>query len=185
MGSKFRIAMGAGSTLMALFLAVGLLPASEAIRSYTAEATGNPADKTNGPEAAVATGTPAAVLDDQEVEGVLGKSIRSSTGDNMGRIVDVIVTRSGRVRAAVIDFGGFLGVGSRKIAVDWNALRFNSGEKPSSVSLDLTKDQVRVAPEYKPGEPVVVLGAATPSPSLPTPPAGSPATRNSPAAPEK
>jgi hypothetical protein len=40
--------------------------------------------------------------------------------EDMGRIVDVIVDRSGQVRAAVIDFGGFLGVGSRKIAVDWN-----------------------------------------------------------------
>ena len=42
----------------------------------------------------------------------------------MGRIVDVLVDRSGQVRAAIIDFGGFLGVGSRKIAVDWNALHF-------------------------------------------------------------
>jgi len=39
----------------------------------------------------------------------------------MGRIVDVIVDLAGVVRAAVIDFGGFLGVGSRKIVVDWNA----------------------------------------------------------------
>ena len=29
----------------------------------------------------------------------------------MGRIVDIIVDRSGQVRAAVIDFGRFLGVG--------------------------------------------------------------------------
>ena len=41
----------------------------------------------------------------------------------MGRIVDVIVNRSGQVRAAIIDFGGFLGVGSRKVAVEWSALR--------------------------------------------------------------
>ncbi len=42
----------------------------------------------------------------------------------MGHIVDVIVDRAGAVRAAVIDFGGFLGVGSRKIVVDWSALHF-------------------------------------------------------------
>ena len=38
------------------------------------------------------------------------------------------------VRAAVIDFGGFLGVGSRKIAVDWNALSFTRRQtaRPSS-----------------------------------------------------
>jgi len=63
-------------------------------------------------------------LDRQEAQGVLGREVRSAADENMGRIIDVIVDRAGNVRAAVIDFGGFLGVGSRKIAVDWNALRF-------------------------------------------------------------
>ena len=58
------------------------------------------------------------VLGSRQAQSVLGRDVRSSAGENMGRIVDVIVDRSGRVRAAVIDFGGFLGVGSRKIAVD-------------------------------------------------------------------
>jgi len=79
----------------------------------------------------------------------------------MGRIVDVIVDRSGTVRAAVIDFGGFLGVGSRKIVVDWLALRFGAiANKSDSISLELTKDQVSAAPEYKEDAPVIVLGAA-------------------------
>lgn len=172
MVNRYRIAVGTGSTLIALILAVGLLPASEALHTRTAQATETPADQAGTTTGAVAAGTPAAVLDDQQVEGILGKSIRSSAGDNMGRIVDVIVTRAGQVRAAVIDFGGFLGVGSRKIAVDWSALRFNLGDKPSSVTLDLTKDQVRVAPEYKPGEPVVVLGANVPPPTTPSAPPG-------------
>ena len=77
----------------------------------------------------------------------------------MGRIVDIIVDRSGQVRAAVIDFGGFLGVGSRKIAVDWSILRFGSGEKSDRVVVDLTWAQVKAAPEYKDGKQVVVLGA--------------------------
>ena len=52
-----------------------------------------------------------------------GKSVRSSVGEDMGRIVDIIVSRDGRVHAAVIDFGGFLGIGTRKIAVDWYTRR--------------------------------------------------------------
>ena len=55
---------------------------------------------------------------------MLGREVRSTADENMGRIVDVIVDRAGQARAAIIDFGGFLGVGSRRIAVDWNALRF-------------------------------------------------------------
>lgn len=100
------------------------------------------------------------ILNDHEVEGILGREVVSSANENMGRIVDVIVDRSGRVRAAIIDFGGFLGVGSRKIAVDWNALHFPSPVKPDAkVTLELTRDQVKAAPEYQEGKPVVVLGA--------------------------
>ena len=50
----------------------------------------------------------------------------------MGQIIDVIVKRDGQVRAAVIDFGGFLGVGSRKIAVDWSALSFPAQQRDRS-----------------------------------------------------
>jgi hypothetical protein len=102
----------------------------------------------------------AAVLDPLTVQAVLGKEVRSVADENMGRIIDIIVERSGQVRAAVIDFGGFLGVGSRKIAVDWSILRFGSGDKSDRVVVDLTRAQVKAAPEYKEGKQVVVLGAA-------------------------
>jgi hypothetical protein len=65
------------------------------------------------------------------------------------------------VRAAVIDFGGFLGVGSRKIAVAWDALRFGQvANKSDAITLELTKDQVKSAPEYREDKPIVVLGAS-------------------------
>ena len=99
------------------------------------------------------------VIDSHEVQGVLGKEVRSSADENMGRIVDVIVDRTGQVRAAVIDFGGFLGVGSRKIAVDWDALSFpRPDDKAGRVTLEFTRDQVKAGPEYQDGKPVVVLG---------------------------
>ena len=86
------------------------------------------------------SGTPAMVLDDQEVSAILGKSVRSSVGEDMGRIVDVIVGRDGQIHAAIIDFGGFLGIGTRKIAVDWNALDFAAVGKPRAITLELTRN---------------------------------------------
>jgi hypothetical protein len=100
---------------------------------------------------------PAVVLDSSNVRGILGSAVRSATDEDMGRIVDVIVDRAGITRAAVIDFGGFLGVGSRKIAIDWNAMRFTG---LSRVTLDMTRDQVKAAPQYQAGKPIVVLGAS-------------------------
>jgi PRC-barrel domain len=101
------------------------------------------------------------ILSAREAHGVLGRDVRSAANEDMGKMVDVIVDRASTVRAAVIDFGGFLGVGSRKIVVDWNALRFGRvADKTDSVTLELTKDQVKAAPEYKEDAPVVVLGAS-------------------------
>ena len=116
-------------------------------------------------------GTPATVIDDRDAEGILGKSVSSAANDDMGRIVDVIMKRTGEVRAAVIDFGGFLGVGTRTIAVDWSALRFPTSGPMDHIILELTRDQVRLAPEYKPGEPLVVLGLGDvqPNPETPAP----------------
>jgi hypothetical protein len=101
------------------------------------------------------------VIGARDAHGILGRDVRSAANEDMGRIVDVIVDREGTVRAAVIDFGGFLGVGSRKIVVDWNALRFGGvASKSDSITLELTKEQVTAAPEYKEDTPVIVLGAA-------------------------
>ena len=101
------------------------------------------------------------IIGASEARGVLGRDVRGPAEEDMGRIVDVIVDRQGMVRAAVIDFGGFLGVGSRKIVVDWNALHFGRvANKGDSVTLELTKEQVMAAPEYKEDTPIVVLGAA-------------------------
>jgi len=72
-------------------------------------------DKPEVPQAVIRLGAPpsATVLDKGDVQGVLGKDVRSAAGEDMGRIVDVVVDSGGGPRAAVIDFGGFLGVGSR------------------------------------------------------------------------
>jgi hypothetical protein len=132
-----------------------------------------PQNPSPAPAAKEATPTPAAkeatptpppsvtIIAPREAHGVLGREVRSPTNEDMGRIVDVIVDRTGTVRAAVIDFGGFLGVGSRKIVVDWNALHFGRvADKGDSITLELSKAQVAAAPEYKEDTPIVVLGAA-------------------------
>ncbi len=133
-----------------------------AIENYpTARAQNEPSPGDVAPPPNATQEPTVTVLDRHDVQGVLGKEVRSAANENMGRIVDVIVDRSGQVKAAVIDFGGFLGVGSRKIAVAWNALRFPGNAKQGDrISLELTRDQVRAAPEFKEEKPVVVLGTS-------------------------
>src|ERR1700757_1138519 len=147
--TKTPIVMGLAA---ALFAALVVSAASE---DAPGPAAGESPDSTTTAEPPSVT-----VLNSHEVEGILGRQVLGAAEENMGRIVDVIVDHSGRVRAAVIDFGGFLGVGSRKIAIDWSALHFPPPGQPNAkISLDLTRDQVKAAPEYQEGKPIVVLGA--------------------------
>jgi hypothetical protein len=154
-------------SLAATMLLTALIALSATIRS-TAESGPGPSPK-NETSPDNESGKPTVtVLDYGEVQGILGREVRSADDENMGRIVDIIVDRTGHVRAAVVDFGGFLGVGSRKIAIAWNTLRFPAnGNKLERVTLEWTRDQVRKAPEYKDDKPVGVLEAASNPESLP------------------
>jgi hypothetical protein len=81
---------------------------------------------------------------------ILGKKVLGPNDkDVVGQIVDILVDKNGKPAAAVIDVGGFLGVGSRKIAVDWQSLRFRPNDHEAPVSLLLDREQVQSAPEYK------------------------------------
>ena len=90
-------------------------------------------------------------------ESVLGKELLVA-GRNAGRIIDVLTDPSGHVSAAVIDYGGFLGLGSRKIAVAWSDLHFAPGSN-GVVSTDISAERLKAAPEVKPGQPVVVISS--------------------------
>jgi hypothetical protein len=146
--------------LFVAFIAVvvAALTAANAADNSDPASTGKATPQQNAKEPAPPPSV--TVIGARDAHGILGRDVRSAANEDMGRIVDAIVDREGTVRAAVIDFGGFLGVGSRKIVVDWNALRFASvSRKSDSITLDLTKEQVSAAPEYKEDAPLIVLGA--------------------------
>jgi hypothetical protein len=101
------------------------------------------------------------------VMSILGKKVQGAKGEDLGRVVDVLADASGRVRVAIIDFGGFLGVGTRRIAVDWPLLRFGPGSGDQPLILDLSREKLQSAPEYK--------DSSRPRVLMPTPAAAPPA----------
>lgn len=139
--------------------------------AFAQPATDAPAAAAPGAgKAGAATETPAVVVDGTAAETLLGKPVQSTKGEDLGRVVDVIVDRSGAVQAAIIDFGGFLGVGTRKIAVDWHVLHFPPDGGMEKLIADLPRDLLRKAPAFKVGEPVVIMGRANAAPAPASPP---------------
>jgi hypothetical protein len=141
---------------LALAIAVGALLAGRAAAQDQAPAAAPPA---TAPAPAPAPPN-LETLPASDAAGILGKSVWGANGEDMGLVVDVIVDQAGVPKAAVIDFGGFLGVGSRKIAVDWNLLEFRPGDTKKPMSLNLDPAALKAAPEYKPGtQPIAIVGA--------------------------
>jgi hypothetical protein len=105
-----------------------------------------------------------------DARSILGKKVSGAAGEDMGLVVDVLFDANKEPRAAVIDFGGFLGVGTRKLAVDWHLLQFYAPDSKTPLKLELSRADVQSAPEYKAGDktisviagPGLVAPAATP-----------------------
>ena len=103
-----------------------------------------------------------------DATGVLSRMVRDGDGKEIGRIVDVLVDPAGQPRAIVVDVGGFMGLGARRVAVSWPSVHVPPpGAADARVSIDLTDAQVRAAPDYTDrSKPAVVVGP----PPLPAPP---------------
>jgi len=84
------------------------------------------------------------VISSEKVEGT---SVYNATGDKLGSIDDLMIDkRSGHVRYAVLEFGGFLGVGTDRYPIPWNVLRYSNERGGYIVPLD--KAALEKAPKY-------------------------------------
>lgn len=111
----------------------------------------------------------------QPMVAILGEPVVGPDGKAIGRLIDVMVDASGAPAAAAIDFGGFIGIGSRKIVVPWSALHFAPQASNCAITLEMTPAQIKAAPDYKPTSNPLPAAPPTPAPApAPTPPAQSP-----------
>ncbi len=114
---------------------------------------------------------PAPELTKTDATGVLSRMVRDADGKDIGRIVDVVVDPAAQPRAIVVDIGGFMGVGARRVAVSWPSVHVPPpGAGDERVSIDLTDAQVRAAPDYTDrSKPAVIVGPTGPVAPPPAP----------------
>lgn len=70
---------------------------------------------------------------------VEGTAVYNSEGEKLGSIHNFMVDkRSGRVEYAVLQFGGFLGLGSDYYPLPWDVLTYDTKQGGYAVNLDKT-----------------------------------------------
>jgi sporulation protein YlmC with PRC-barrel domain len=90
-----------------------------------------------------------------QVSGMIGTNAVTANNEDIGEIENLLISPDGQVEAAIVEWGGFLGIGSRTAAVPWNELRLN--EAGDRVVIDMTREEMEMLPAYN-GDPASVAG---------------------------
>ena len=77
---------------------------------------------------------------------LVGAPVVNDTNQSIGKIDDLLVGRSDKVLYAVLSVGGFLGVGSKLVAVPYASLQIGAKDV---VLPGGNKDQLKALPEFK------------------------------------
>ena len=80
---------------------------------------------------------------------LIGATVRNDNREAVGKIEDVYVDNSGAIKTVVVSVGGFLGVGSKDVAVKWSDLKFSRDDKSIVIMTSWTKDSLKAMPDYK------------------------------------
>lgn len=78
---------------------------------------------------------------------VEGTAVYNNAGDKLGSIDSLMIDkRSGQVRHAVLEFGGFLGLGTDRYPLPWSMLKYDTDRDGYVVPID--KSRLNDAPRY-------------------------------------
>jgi hypothetical protein len=85
---------------------------------------------------------------------VIGMRVRGTGDENIGSISDLLIDKEGKVKAAVIGVGGFLGIGQKNVAVSFDSLKLQrTADGAEEARLMLGKAELEKAPDFKAYEP--------------------------------
>ena len=88
------------------------------------------------------------VISSDKVEGT---SVYNGNGDKLGSIDDLVIDkRSGLVRYAALEFGGFLGMGADRYPIPWSMLKYDTNL--DGYVVPIAKEQLEQAPRYEPSK---------------------------------
>ena len=77
---------------------------------------------------------------------VTGQAVYDKAENKIGSIDDLVVSRDGTVKEAVVGVGGFLGVGEKSVAVPFTEIKMMTRDGKDWLVLDRSKDQLKAAP---------------------------------------
>jgi sporulation protein YlmC with PRC-barrel domain len=96
-----------------------------------------------------------------------GTNVIGNDDEKIGDVSDILFDKSGKIEAFVVGVGGFLGIGTKDVALPPNSFQVVAGDKSKNESdklkLSMTKDQLKQAANFEPyNPPRATTGSASP-----------------------
>lgn len=80
---------------------------------------------------------------------LIGSDLNTSGDESVGEIGDLIIDQDGRVAAILVNVGGYLGMGEKHVAIEWNAVKMSGNPDDRDLRVDMTRDDLQSAPSYE------------------------------------
>ncbi len=77
------------------------------------------------------------------------KSVYNAQGKSIGDLKDVLIGPDGKIQALIVGVGVFLVLGDKNVAVDYSYLEKNGGITPNRITLNMTEQELRSAPNFR------------------------------------
>jgi len=113
-------------------------------------AAGSDADMTTASGGDGTLGTPVKNPDGSiNASQLVGLNIQNGDGDKLGEVGEVVIASDGGLQGVVVDVGGFLGIGTHPVLLNWKDLNITGKGDDVKAVVNTTKDSLKSLPEYK------------------------------------
>ena len=78
---------------------------------------------------------------------LIGNEVCNENGEDLGSLKEIMLdTANGKVRYAILSFGGVFGIGSKLFAIPWSALKLDAEKRHFVLNMD--KDRLNYMPGF-------------------------------------
>ncbi len=113
----------------------------------------SPTAPTTPPPAASPSGQPmwySHQADEMRASKLIGTKVVNTANETIGDINEIVLGKDGKVAAVIIGVGGFLGMGEREVAMNFESLRMSRDSNNNLIlTANTTKDALKGAPEWR------------------------------------
>ncbi len=102
-----------------------------------------------------------------------GTDVLGSDDKKIGDISDILFDKDGKIEAYLVSVGGFLGVGTKHVALPPSAFKVVKGENNNAdkLKVSMNKDELKSAANFEPYNPPRTTGSGGMAPRTPAAPA--------------